>query len=338
MATTNLLAFVLLISISLNTSAGAPVSPPLHLTLRAYPKSLLATVLSTLGYEELAAATADANFSSVTPTTVFAPTYSSLITCPSCSIPLILQEHSLRGLYSLHFLRELAFGTKIGTFAPNRCLTVTSSATSLEPSSVGKIFINGVEITKPDLFNNGLLIIHGLQGFISHLSPFSCSIERMTSLSFPQQPPPASAFFMMRQMLKDSMTRLRVSGYSIVALGMRVTYPDLSVLESLTLFAIDDVSIFSGGGGHSYVSKLRFHVVPNRILTAADLFALPKGTALPTMESGQNLVVTNSGSGSPLAPLRINYVKMKQFDLVHNSRIAIHGMSTPFRHVYYKEM
>ncbi|XP_073136906.1 fasciclin-like arabinogalactan protein 21 [Henckelia pumila] len=321
-------ALLLLISISL---AAAVVTPPLHPSPGAlYPKSLLATVLCTLGYEELAAATADANFSSATPTTVFAPTHSSLLTCPSCSIPLILQEHSLPGLYSFHFLRRLAFATKIGTFAPNRCLTVTSSS--------AKIFINGVEITKPDLFNNGLLIVHGIQGFISHLSPISCSIERMTSLSFPQQPPPSAAFFTMRQMLKESVTTLRVGGYSIVALGMLVAYPDLSALDSLTLFAIDDDSIFSGGEGHSYVSKLKFHVVPNRVLTAADLFALPKGTALPTMESGRNLVVTNTGSGSPLAPLRINYVKVRRFDLVHNSKIAIHGMSIPFRHVHYQEM
>ncbi|KAK6141386.1 hypothetical protein DH2020_024877 [Rehmannia glutinosa] len=235
----------------------------------------------------------------------------------------------------LHFLRTLAFGTKIASLAANRCLTVTASA---GPTATRKVFINGVEITKPDLFNNGFHIVHTLQGFVAHLSPLSCAIEAMTTLSFTQKPPPpVAAFFIMRLMLKDAMTRLRISGYSTVALAMRVRYAELSGLKSMTLFAIDDESIFldggGGGGGHAYVADLGFHVVPNRLLMAADLIGLPKGTALPTMERGRKLVVTSAGDGGPLAPTRINYVKVKRFDLVHNKRIVVHGLSMPFRHV-----
>ncbi|KAL2510689.1 Uncharacterized protein Adt_16289 [Abeliophyllum distichum] len=325
MARTNALFLILLTSIFISTTSTAALAPSLHPS----PPSLFANILSTLGFQDLSAATAHANLSIATPTTIFAPTDSSLLTCPSCSIPLLLQEHSLPGLYPLHFLRTLAFGTKIETFAPNRCLTITSSP-SATSFATKKVFINGVEITKPDLFNNGLLIIHGLQGFISHLSPLSCSVERMTTLSFPQHPPSTAAFFMMRLMLKDSMMRLRISGYSVLALAMRVKYPELSDLKFMTLFALDDSSIFAGGSGHSYVADIGFHVVPNRLLMAADLASLPKGTELPTMEKGQSLVITTAGGGGPLAPMRINYMKIKDFDMVYNKKIVVHGLSMPF--------
>ncbi|KAL8055036.1 hypothetical protein ABFX02_04G030100 [Erythranthe guttata] len=322
-----LLSLTLIISF-LSAAESTPPLPPY-----ANYTSLTATILSTLGFRDLAGGGA-ASFSAATPTTIFAPTDSSLLTCPTCCIPLLLQEHSVPGLYPLHFLRTLAFGTKIGTFAANRCLTVTTSSAAAAVTASKEVFVNGVEVTKPDLYNNGLLIVHGLQGFVSHLSPLSCTVESMTSLSVPQRPPPTAAFLTMHFMLKDAMTTLRTTGYSIVALAMRVKYSELSDLKTLTLFAIDDESIFlDGGGSHAYVAELGFHILPNRLLTAADLISLPRGTALPTMEPGRDLVVTSSGDGGPVAPTRINYVKVKRFDLVRNQRIVVHGLSTPFRHV-----
>ncbi|KAK4418283.1 hypothetical protein Salat_2241000 [Sesamum alatum] len=329
MATAKLLLFIILIIAFMFTggaAAASPLLPPSDNT------SLVAAILSSLGFQDLAAAAAAVNLSAAIPATIFAPTDSSLLTCPSCSVPLLLQEHSLPGLYPIHFLRTLDFGTKIESFAANRCLTITAS-TSAAATAPRKVFINGVEITKPDFFYNGLLIIHGLQGFVSHLSPLSC--RSTTTVALPQQPPPMASFVIMRSMLKDAMTILRISGYSIVALAMRVKYLELSALRSMTLFAIDDESIFMDGGrgegrGHAYVAQLRFHIVPNRLLTAGGLMGLPKGTTLQTMDSGRNLVVTSAGGEGPLAPMRINYVKVKRFDMVHNSRIVVHVVSTPF--------
>ncbi|GFP92303.1 fasciclin-like arabinogalactan protein 21 [Phtheirospermum japonicum] len=329
MSTAAVLLTLILTTTFLSASGGfAPSSPPSNFQ----NASLIAAILSTLGFQDLSAAAAAANISGAAPITIFAPADSSLLTCPTCSIPLLLQEHSLPGLYPLHFLRTLAFGTKTESLAAGRCLTVTASS---GPTATAKVFINGVEITKPDLFNNGVHIVHGLKGFVSHLSPLSCAVETMSSLSFPQQAPPMAALFNMRLMLKDAMTRLRVGGYSVVALAMRIRYLELSDLRSMTLFAIDDESIFVDGdrGGQAYVAELGFHIVPNRLLMAADLIGLPGGTALPTMARGRSLVVTSAGDGGPLAPTRINYAKVKSFDLVHNTRIVVHGLSKPFRHV-----
>ncbi|KAL2537325.1 fasciclin-like arabinogalactan protein 21 [Forsythia ovata] len=78
------------------------------------------------------------------------------------------------------------------------------------------------------------------------------------------------------------------------------------------------------------MADIGFHVVPNRLLMAADLASLPKGTELPTMEKWQSLVITTAGGSSSLTPMRINYMKIKDFDMMFNKKIVVHGMSMPF--------
>ncbi|KAB1221436.1 hypothetical protein CJ030_MR2G013160 [Morella rubra] len=105
-------------------------------------------------------------------------------------------------------------------------------------ASAAKVFVEGMEVTQPDLFNNGLVVIHGLQSFVSPLSPFSCDFDRMTSLSFPfhldhtathkKQPP------FMRLMLREAMLRLRSNCFSILELAMKVKYAELVSLTNMT--------------------------------------------------------------------------------------------------------
>uniref|UniRef100_A0A3Q7IZZ7 Uncharacterized protein n=1 Tax=Solanum lycopersicum TaxID=4081 RepID=A0A3Q7IZZ7_SOLLC len=128
------------------------------------------------------------------------------------------------------------------------------------------------------MYNNGFFIVHGIQGYVSHLSSISCRIESMTTLSFPFLPPPTAAFAATRVMLKDVMGRLRTGGYTLVALAMRVKYPELSDLKSMTVFAMDDLSIFGIGIGHEYVANLGFHIVPNRLLMSSELAELAPNT------------------------------------------------------------
>lgn len=52
----------------------------------------------------------------------------------------------------------------------------------------------------------------------------------------------------MRLMLNEAMLRLSGAGYGVVALALRVKYHELVPLQSMTVFALDDVSIFSGNG------------------------------------------------------------------------------------------
>ncbi|PPD97630.1 hypothetical protein GOBAR_DD05337 [Gossypium barbadense] len=205
------------------------------------------------------------------------------------------------GLFPSDYLRKHPLGTKIETLSPGRCITVTSTSTVQNDPTMYKIFIVGVEITHPDLFNNGLIIIHGLQGYISQLSPFSCDVERMTSLSFPSnydrsrnnQLSPQQHAALMRFMLSDVILRLRNSGFSVLSLALKLKYAELVSLRNVTIFALDDVSIFSGS--YSYINSVRLHIVPNQFLTIADLERLPVGAPLTTLDREQSLVVTTAG-------------------------------------------
>ncbi|KAF4350889.1 hypothetical protein F8388_008071 [Cannabis sativa] len=54
----------------------------------------------------------------------------------------------------MDYLQNLAFGTKIETLSPGRCLTITAERSPLRSNETtsSKIFISGLEITQPDLF------------------------------------------------------------------------------------------------------------------------------------------------------------------------------------------
>ncbi|PON65286.1 FAS1 domain containing protein [Parasponia andersonii] len=318
--------------------------------------ALLPQILSQLGYHELATAAPSLSTDSspaawIGPFTVFAPPEEALHSCLSCSVPSLLREHIVPGLFNIDYLRNLAFGTKIETLSSGRCITVTSEPSSPfesnETASFSKIFIGGLEITQPDLFNNGLVIVHGLQGFISPLSPLSCDVERMTTFTFnpdqnrgglggaagQQRLHPFLQPVITRLMLREAMLRLRNNGFGILSLAMKVKYAELVNLSNMTIFALDDISIFSGS--QSYISNVRFHIVPNIYLTFADLEKLPLGMPLPTLEQGQALVITTAGGGgSTTAPMRINYVRIKVPEVIRNLKIVVHGLFLPFPHIH----
>ena len=73
--------------------------------------------------------------------------------------------------------------------------------------------------------------------------------------------------------------------------------------------------------------------MPNHYLSIADLEKLPVGTALPTLERGQPLLITTSGGGVTLAPMRINYVRVKVADVIRNVKIVVHSVYLPFPHI-----
>lgn len=141
-------------------------------------------------------------------------------------------------------------------------------------------------------------------------------------------------------MLEDTISRLHKNGYGFVALAMRVKYPELVSLNNMTIFALTDGAIFTGGA-HEYVTEVRFHIVPDQLMSHEDLIKLPTGTVLPTLVQGQHLIVTHglgSGPGSVGAVgsglFGINYVPVKDPDVVINSRVAVHGLIVPFPRLY----
>uniref|UniRef100_A0A453JLN4 FAS1 domain-containing protein n=1 Tax=Aegilops tauschii subsp. strangulata TaxID=200361 RepID=A0A453JLN4_AEGTS len=99
-------------------------------------------------------------------------------------------------------------------------------------------------------------------------------------------------------------------GLRLHGAGHARKFAELDKLANLTLFALDDPAIFVGGG-HDYVSAVRFHIVPNHRLTRADLHRLRPGTTLPTLAGeGQSLVVTHGSASDD--DVRINYTPIKK--------------------------
>ncbi|KAI3506286.1 hypothetical protein L1887_28643 [Cichorium endivia] len=332
-----LLPFIIIIFPTTTAAAAATgysfLAPSMPDEQQQLPPYNLSTLLYNLGFRDLSvAATYPANL-----TTIFAPTDESLRSCRYCSTSLILFEHSVDGLYPYHLLRALAFGTKIETLASTAatplCLTITISKPP-NPSTEPTLFVGGVEITRPDLFNDGNVIIHGIQGYLAHLSPFSCQIERMTSLTFPthRNSAAASTISVMREFLKDAMVGLRMNDYTVLALLLQENFDQLMQLSSMTIFAVDDAGVF--GDGHTYVTNFRFHIVPNQRLTASELLNLPLDSVLSTMEPGERLRVTVGGGGGPLSPMRINNVKITVTNIVFNQGIVVHGIAAPFPRVH----
>ncbi|KAJ4978317.1 hypothetical protein NE237_009097 [Protea cynaroides] len=314
-----------------STPAGSPL-PSQEIQEPVSPTALFRPILTNLGFYQLAMAIPSLSESAFSiwngPSTLFAPSDASIQSCLSCSVPQLLREHIVPGLFSFDYLHKIESGTKLETMSPGRCITVTSAENST------KIFIGGVEITHPDIYNNGVIVVHGLQGFVAPLSPFSCKVGRVTSLSFPTRPPFADhshSVSLMQLMLRDAMLRLRNNGFSVLSLALWMKYPELVNLKNMTVFALDDESIFAGG--NAYISGVRFHIVPNRLLMDADLANLPMGTVLPSLETGQTLVVTTAGAGGA-SSIRINYVRVRSPNVMHNLNIVVYNVVWPFPRIH----
>nr|GEV24536.1 hypothetical protein [Tanacetum cinerariifolium] len=302
------------------------------------PSYNISTLLNTLGFHHISVtATTNININSTTSKiTIFSPTDTSLQSCPYCSLPLLLLEHTVPSLYPYHLLKQLPFGTKIQTLAtspPNNtplCLTLTKTVTT-DDNNNPQLFVGGVEVTRPDIYNDGHVIVHGIQGYLAHLSTYSCQVEKMTSLSFPSRP-----IAIMLGFLKDAILRLRMTDYTVLALLIQENVDQLTEMDSMTVFAVDDAGVF--GDGHLFVANLKFHIVPNMRLTALELLNLPVDTVLPTMVAGENVVVTMDGGGGPLTPMRISNVKVTSMNVVINDGIVVHGIAAPLPRVHRTSM
>ncbi|CAM0948807.1 unnamed protein product [Alopecurus aequalis] len=318
----------------LPTTAPTASSPPPAQAGAEQGLQQLSRVLTSLGYNEMASAApllADAPPLARWPgaITVFAAPDAFLqASCPMCSRRHLLEQHIAMGYYPYAELAAAAT-MKIPSASVGLCLKI---AAERGPFGVhyARIFADGVLVSHPELYNDGRYVVHGLHGFLRPLThscfdavPRSRSATAAAGVS-------ASAASVLRVMLRDAIARLRDGGYGFVALAMRVKFAELERHANLTLFALDDQAIFVGGA-HDYVSAVRFHIVPDRRLTRADLRRLRPGTVLPTLAGeGQSLVVTHASHHD----VRINYMPVKDPDVVVNSRVAVHGVYVPFPRIH----
>ncbi|CAM0956716.1 unnamed protein product [Alopecurus aequalis] len=137
----------------------------------------LARVLVALGYKEMAsAATLYPNLQPLArwhgPITIFAAPDISLQRCSTCSRRRVLLEHIALGYYPYS---ELAASPtiKIPSASLNLCLNIATVRGTFS-IHYARLFVEGVEISQPEVYNDGRYIIHGLRTFLEPLSQYSC--------------------------------------------------------------------------------------------------------------------------------------------------------------------
>ncbi|XP_044946542.1 uncharacterized protein LOC123395586 [Hordeum vulgare subsp. vulgare] len=336
-ATTSTTSTLLPHSATVATTTASPPPPPAASDAE-HGLQQLERVLTSLGYNEMAS---EAPLLARDPPlarwpgaiTVFAAPDAFLqASCPMCSRRHLLQQHIAMGYYPYSDLAAAAT-MKIPSASVGFCIKVVTERGPFD-IHYARIYADGVEVSHPELYNDGRYVVHGLHGFLRPLT-HSCfdgpHHHHLTGTGRSAAASAATAASVVRVMIRDAMARLRDGGYGFMALAMRVKFAELEKFANLTLFALDDPAIFVGGG-HDYVSAVRFHIVPDHRLTRADLHRLRPGTVLPTLAGqGQSLVVTHgAGSASSSNDVRINYIPIKEADVVVNSRIAVHGVYAPF--------
>ncbi|KAI4326318.1 hypothetical protein MLD38_031644 [Melastoma candidum] len=239
--------------------------------------------------------------------TIFAPSDTALASCSAyfCSLPLLLPLHTVPFLLSSSGLCLLPFSTNLQTLNPLHCLSVASTSTST-------VRVNGVSISNPDLFNDGLTVVHGLDSVLpptlcSGKSPSSAIPNFGLSLNIPLtlSLPPS---FLMSFMLHDAIFRLHHGGYNVLSLAIKVRLNDLLSLTNVTAFAVDDLlnrmlasvlhdsTIFNSD--RDFAWHVRLHVLPNRYVGNDELRSLPVGTTMRTLKESEDLVVTSAGDPS----------------------------------------
>lgn len=195
------------------------------------------------------------------------------------------------------------------------------------------MYINGVLVSHPDILNDGLLAIHGVDKLLLDLDLDHSNYDTTAGAPVPamMSPSPSSSAspgpdhplnVITPFMLQDAALSLRDRGYSILALAMRIKSPELLRLQNLTIFTLSDDSVFSSEG-QEFSNNVRYHVVPNMRLPLADLVQLPAGTRLKTLLHGQSLVVSDS------KPFSVNYVGIKIADVFSNRWIVVHEILRP---------
>ena len=293
----------------------------------------LVQILSTMGFTSLASHFQSSQELLVGwkgPLTLFVPTEEAFTNFNSLnsyfssnsSSDYLLSHHIARGLFTYAHLKMLPYGTKLDTIASGgRQLVVTfnsradvqdliysSTKTRIEYSPV---YVNGVLVSHPDIFNDGLISIHGVDKLLlvlessksrSHgiyYSPHSAdpptpaTAIRMPPFSSASSGPDNPMNNIMPFMLESAARGLRDRRYRTLALAMCKTL-ELLHLKKITIFTLSDDSVFLKGG-LDFKNNLRYHVVPNRRHLFADLVCLSVGTRLHTLLYGQSLVVTDKG-------------------------------------------
>ncbi|KAK3183812.1 hypothetical protein Dsin_031098 [Dipteronia sinensis] len=254
--------------------------------------------------------------------TLFAPSDFAFAKSGQLSL-LDLQLHISPAILSQGSLKNLSFGTRIPTLLSNQSLIVTTSN--------GQLSINGVLIQESAVFDQGSVVIYGIDDFLN--SSFHIGT---TSHSAPE-PSPSSAYTMENNVshllelsgfdvdvFGNASNWLRSRGYTVMATFLDVQLAGFNKDEArLTIFApVDEAVEAYAKNMTDYVSMFQRHVVPG-LLAWKDLAELQDGTLLPTFSGGFEIKVTWSGD-----ILLLNGVPVVFPDMYSSDWLVLHGINS----------
>ncbi|KAK9063696.1 hypothetical protein SSX86_017568 [Deinandra increscens subsp. villosa] len=272
-----------------------------------------ADTLSNSGYVAMSLTlnlVSDALLSHLNSATVFTPPDSSFADSGQPSLS-ILQLHISPMAFSLYSLRSLPFGTKIPTVDSDTFLTITT------PSSSEQVSINNEKIVGSPIFDDGSLIVFGIENFFDPNftipdSPISTATLDHCTASFGGY----SNFS-----FHDSGNMLISRGYSVMASFLNLQLLGFYTQPTLTVFAPDDeVMVDFSGRFPDYQSLFYRHVLPCRI-SWRDLTNVDDGTSFDTYLEGFEIKINRSGGS-----FKVNEVPITFPDMYYSDWIVIHGI------------
>ncbi|KAH7516372.1 hypothetical protein FEM48_Zijuj10G0128000 [Ziziphus jujuba var. spinosa] len=285
-----------------------------------------AEILSDSGYESMALTLelASKGVIPVTPSlTVFAPADSAFT--HSGQPPLtILQYHLLSLAFSYRCLQSLPFGARIPTMLANHSLIITTAL------SDSRISINNVRVNGSPIYDDGSLIIFGIDHFFNPYFRVSDPKNRTKNVKDRVCVRSNSSYMMELKVdhhhpFDEACAVMRSRGCSVMAslLEMQfIGFKDQSHQTMLTIFApIDQAMVNQKTNVSEFSSIFRRHIIPCR-LRWRDLVDFVDGTELQSNLEGFTIKITGSSKG-----LRINGVPVILPDMYHNDWLVVHGIS-----------
>lgn len=193
-------------------------------------------------------------------------------------------------------------------------LTITS------PSLSDQVSINNVNIVGSPIFDDGLLIVFGIENFFD--PDFKVSGTPAPVASFNACETVSDINGENHFSFHDAGNVLISRGYSVMASFLNLQLNGFLSQPSLTVFApVDEVMVPYSGRFPYYPSLFLRHVLPCKI-SWKELSNIDNGTNLNTYLDGFRVNVTRSG-----ARLKVNEVPIAFPDMYYSDWLVIHGVS-----------
>nr|XP_043618516.1 putative fasciclin-like arabinogalactan protein 20 [Erigeron canadensis] len=295
-------------------------------TTTALPPETLTNAIETLsnsGYNAMSltlSAISDGSLSHHNAATIFSPPDHAFADYGQLSLSL-LQIHISPMAFSLSSIRSLPFGTKIPTVDESTFLIVTSS------SSNDVVSINDVRITGFPIFDDGSLIVYGIESFLDPNftvpdSPIQISNVNHCTASFRGSSDNNNII----SSFHDAANVLISRGYSVFASFLNLQIGSQSQKESqsqsrLTVFApSDEVMVEYSGRFPDYQSLFHRHVLKCKVLWR-DVMSVDDGTSFDTYLDGFKVKIDRSGG-----VYKVNEVSITFPDMFHSDWLVVHGI------------